>query len=85
MTAKGLQKPSVKDNLAQLEQKEMSDYFENQLKKSFFQAVQANDHETMENYMQRFELDVDLTDELGNTALNLSAQLGLADMVDRLV
>ena len=35
--------------------------------------------------MHRFELDVDLTDELGNTALNLSAQLGLIDMVHRLI
>ena len=63
----------------------MSQYFENELKKSFFQAVQTNDIETMENYLDRFQLGVDITDDLGNTALNLAAQLGLLDMVDRLI
>ena len=51
----------------------MSQYFESELKKSFFQAVQTNDIETMENYLDRFQLGVDITDDLGNTALNLAA------------
>ena len=51
----------------------MSDYFENQVKRSFFDAVRANDFESVENYISRFELDVDITDELGNTALNLAS------------
>ena len=80
-----MEKPSVKENLRQLGQEEMSEYFDSQLKKSFFQAVRKNDIETMENYLSRFQLGVDLTDELGNTALNLAAQLGLFDMVDRLI
>ena len=85
MAAKEMEKPSVKENLRQLGQEEMSEYFDSQLKKSFFQAVRKNDIETMENYLSRFQLGVDLTDELGNTALNLAAQLGLFDMVDRLI
>ena len=63
----------------------MADYFEKQLHRSFFQAVRNNDQETMENYLNRFELDVNLTDELGNSALNLAAQLGLYEIVDRLI
>ena len=47
----------------------MSDYFENQVKISFFDAVRADDFEAVSNYMQRFEIEVDITDELGNTAL----------------
>ena len=51
----------------------MSDYFENQVKKSFFDAVRADDFESVENYISRFDIEVDLTDELGNTALNLAS------------
>ena len=63
----------------------MSDYFENQVKRSFFDAVRANDFESVENYISRFELDVDITDELGNTALNLASQLSLYDMIEKLI
>ena len=66
-------------------QKDMSDYFENQVKRSFFDAVRADDFESVENYISRFDIEVDLTDELGNTALNLASQLCLYDMVEKLI
>ena len=49
-----------------------SEIFEIDVKNSFFQAVATEDVTLVQNYVERFSLDLEMQDTLGNTALNMA-------------
>jgi hypothetical protein len=68
-----------------IREKEIADYFKKQLLKTYFKAIRKNNVELALNYLIRFGINIETKDELGNTALNLSAQSGFSQMITELL
>lgn len=66
-------KPKESTTLEQ-QKDNLSEYFSEQVKANFFKAIQNSNLEMIKNFGMRFQIDLEMRDEMGNTPLNMAAQ-----------